>query len=316
MKTISNTKNQHFVSQWEQRLNAANPNAEAKNHRVSRSEPIDREQFNLKSPAEVKVARNLAFLDLFTFDVKSKTLRHNLEHQFGEIERRGASACESILAQLKSPTESIGTHLRHLFVAKLTNFLRNPYCVTKALNTFGAAGQFRPTDPELRALYDRIRTGSRPQGKRVAYHFGLSTADYDWWLRSLFMLVSNLGLFEETVNELLLRSYTSIQVHHFSSPDPQHVVLLSDRGFNSSVNDDRWFEFEFNVSSRVFVQLRATSPEHFATPGLPSECIDACRGQMQIALHTDELSQLIAYNRRTLYQCAEAVFSASPNPVT
>ena len=65
------TRNQHFISQVEQKLNCINPSLPRDRRRIYKFKIDDREEltFNLVNPLGVKIENNLSFNDLYTFDV-------------------------------------------------------------------------------------------------------------------------------------------------------------------------------------------------------------------------------------------------------
>jgi len=67
----NDTRNQHFVTQGEQRLNALNPMADPKNQRIYSFEVVDRENYKLilENPAGRAIGKTLSLFDLFSFDV-------------------------------------------------------------------------------------------------------------------------------------------------------------------------------------------------------------------------------------------------------
>src|SRR5215472_10811453 len=84
------TKNQHFVSQVEQRLNALNPGARPENQRIYEFEIVDRDQHQVRlvNPKGRLISNALSMFDLFSFDVADDGLRANLERVFGTYEAR------------------------------------------------------------------------------------------------------------------------------------------------------------------------------------------------------------------------------------
>jgi DNA-binding transcriptional MerR regulator len=97
---VNQTKNQHFISQVEQRLNAYNPDAARDNQRIYEFEIVDRDKRILKlvDARGRSIKNNLAMLDLFSFDVdKDKNTRANFEEAFHRYERQVRPNTERIL---------------------------------------------------------------------------------------------------------------------------------------------------------------------------------------------------------------------------
>ncbi|MBQ0641246.1 hypothetical protein, partial [Proteus mirabilis] len=74
MNLIDLTKNQHFISQTEQRLNAINPFDKDKNKKIYSFSLIDRESYSIKldSLNGFKISNTLSLNDIFSFDVLEK----------------------------------------------------------------------------------------------------------------------------------------------------------------------------------------------------------------------------------------------------
>lgn len=223
-----------------------------------------------------------------------------------------------------------GPELISLFAAKFLNFLRNPYSVAKVLNTIGEAASALPTDPTLKTAYQEVISGSRPHQRSICQRFGLSDETYERWLRTLFMALASdprtpLNLFEETVKGLFESCYTIVDLHDCSQAAPQHVCLLSDRGFTMPLQNDSEFAFEFNLTSGAFVTYaffdpRAGLEQRFADrstrdPALVERAVAGLRAQVKVSLHVDDLPQLARYNQLTAFQCFSTVYGAHPQPL-
>jgi len=67
------TCNQHFLPRVEQKLNALNPQAKARNLRIYSFRLVDRETYSLalESPNGRSIDGNLSLFDLFSFDVSA-----------------------------------------------------------------------------------------------------------------------------------------------------------------------------------------------------------------------------------------------------
>ncbi len=78
------TKNQHFVSQVEQRLNALNPCARRMSQRIYGFEIVNREQHQVRliSPKGRLISNALSMFDLFSLDVFHRRI---IEQSFERI---------------------------------------------------------------------------------------------------------------------------------------------------------------------------------------------------------------------------------------
>ena len=159
------TRNQHFVTQGEQRLNALNPQADPSNQRIYSFEVIDRESYTLALESSIgrPIGSNLSLFDLFSFDVPGDNrLRLNFESLFHKYEGYIEAHTQSLLGRLNTGSNDIKTEIIDLFAAKLLNFVRNPFSVQKVLNCFPGLASYDPTAPSLLANYRRIVSGRWP----------------------------------------------------------------------------------------------------------------------------------------------------------
>lgn len=324
---LNPTKNQHYISQVEQRLNAIDPTSPK---RIFALKVIDRDKHVLKArdPRGSSIEKSLSYQDLFSLDVVSPIVRNNLEDLFQRYESDIAAHSRILLAKLAAGDGNLKQEIVELFAAKLMNFLRNPFSIRKILNTFGSAASHQFTDPALAAELDAAIKGSRPQRGTVCTRFGISDEEYDRWLRVLFLLLTNapgqpLNLFEEVVKRVLESNWTQVFVVEETGTDSDRVFLLSDRGFNAFSPDLNALglgdavTFEFNVCARASVSFTLADPTPLVTSGrLPASAVDnAIRANVRVSHVRDNRDLLVRYNQRTISHCAEMVFSASASPI-
>lgn len=95
------TRNQHFISQSEQRLNAINPGAERRDRRIHAFRLVDRKNLVVAYEQDegVLLLNNLSFEDLFSLDVQDR-FRLNLEECFQRYERDVAAHTRALLLGL------------------------------------------------------------------------------------------------------------------------------------------------------------------------------------------------------------------------
>src|ERR1019366_10189967 len=100
---MSEARNQHFISQVEQRLNAINPNALPRNQRIYKLRVVDREDRRLMLANEngSPIKANLSLSDLFSFDIDlDGRLRENFESLFNDYEASIPIHTEGVLRKL------------------------------------------------------------------------------------------------------------------------------------------------------------------------------------------------------------------------
>lgn len=316
MDLSSETRNQHFVSQVEQRFNAANPEAASNRQRIFSFRVHDRNSydFRLESRRGRLISGNLSLDDLFTFDVTpDRRSRFNFEVLFQRFEGEITATTESLLQKLAEGDKDIIGEIGSLFTIKLLNFLRNPYSVAKALNTFGVLANYHPTAPAATRMFERVLNGRKPQQARLCTGLGISDADYERWLRMLFMLFSESGdgklsLLESTVKGMFdLKSHAAaVLICTYT----QAKCLLSDRSFSEPLRPPNGIAMEFNLRSNAFIRyLFADHGE--LVPYAPRELVE----QYQEVKHpvsvwhlVDDFECLRGFNRNAIYQCHSRVF--------
>jgi len=316
------TKNQHFVSQVEQRLNAFNPGARLANQRIYEFEIVDPEQHlvRLVSPKGRLISNTLSMFDLFSFDVAGDGVRANLEQVFGTYEGRVSDLTAKLLQAHAARSNSVGQELFDLFVAKMVNFIRNPFSVAKVLNTFGAMAQHHPTNRQIYARYERILTGRRPQQAYLCAQLGITDEQYGAWLRVLFMLLTPLAdgqvtmleqafgaMYEDREHALL------IHLHTYST----ERCLLSDRGWTVPIPEGDNLAFDFNMSAQAFIRYAFLDYDAVLGRPVPPMIRDSLSRGQKVAHLTyfhDDLAALDVFHRRIIEQSFERAFSSGPSP--
>lgn len=318
------TRNQHFLSQVEQRLNAMNPRANADNLRIYAFGIADRENYRLvlEKPNGNPIDRNLSLFDLFSFDVPGGSeLRRNFEALFQRYEADIQNLTVSLLAKLNAGSQDLEAEIVGLFAAKLLNFVRNPYSVAKVLNTFPGLGQYDPTNSLLLAEGDRIVSGRKPHQAHLCGQLGISDAQYVEWLRVLFMLLTPMAenrpnFFEEIIGALFedRTKYIAAIICDYD----HDRCLLSDRGFSQAVADGPLLSFSFNLCGTAFVDYMSADPATLVQGKAPPERIAsaiASRERRQqpvnVTFLRNNLDMLRRYNRRVVDQCYERVFCSA-----
>ena len=289
MYSLSKTKNQHFVSQAELRLNSINPNANEKNQRIYSFEVNDREQFgiNLNSYNGVNINKNsLSLNDLFSFDVLDKN--------------------------------DVKDEVLNLFIAKFMNFIRNPFSIEKVLNTFSLLQNVRPIIEPGKSNFERLLAGNKPQQQYLCKQLRISNQDYLKWLGTIFMLLTEFKLNQPNFMEEVIRSFfedsnrvVSIGVFTYKS----NTCVVSDRGYSIPLSEDNHMSFDFNLCSNSFIRyIFADIEELPVSQNIPKNIIQSYKSMpKKIICHPfkDDLDELEKYNQRTAYQCHQRVFSSS-----
>jgi hypothetical protein len=317
----NDTRNQHFVSQSEQRLNALNPHAPQAKQRIYSFEVTDRENYKLalENPRGQLIANNLARDDLFSFDVPDESrLRLNFEPQFQKYEGHIKPHTENLLSKLNGGNYDVRTEVINLFAAKLLNFVRNPFSVVKVLNTFPGLAHYHPTDPVLLADFRRIVTGRKPQRAHLCAQLDISETQYDEWLGVLFMLMVPMAdgqpsFFQDMIKRLLEdhKTYIAAFIGEYDSAR----CLLSDRGFSQPIADGPHLAFSFNLRANAFMDFvfadPATMVQGNASPEFIAQAVAAWERipkQINVTFVRNNIEMLARFNRRAVEQCYKRVF--------
>ena len=319
MVHLSETKNQHFISQAELRLNSINPGASQENQRIYSFEVTDREAFGyeLSSDRGNKIDGSLSIHDLFSFDVVDRRLRLNFENIFTRYEGRIGSDTESLLSKIAKNDSDIKNEVINLFVAKFLNFVRNPYSVEKVLNTFTVLQKFKPVEEPLKSNFTTLLVGNRPQQEYLCSLLGITHNQYVTWLCTLFMLLSEFregepSFMEETIRSLFENPDTVVFVMIYRYTNSSCVV--SDRGYTIPVPDGKHMAFDFNLSSNAFIRYMFGDLESLTPKGVPQKIIDMYKAQkkeVKVFPFENDMHELEVYNQRTLYQCHSRIYSSA-----
>jgi hypothetical protein len=316
-------KNQHFISQAEQRLNSMNPSAHPRNQKIFNYSVIDRDSFSIKlvNPKGEKIGNNLSYLDLYSFERIDDKTRENFENLFVPYEANITNITKTIIIKMNNNQLPSKEELKMIYGSKMLNFLRNPLSIAKAMNTFGKAAEFRPTDDFGRETYDKIINGRKPHQKHLCERLGISDANYIKWLRMIFMMLFRFpgwetNMFDSYINNAF-EDITSLKVVTICTYADNRVnCLLSDRGYSTIKNEETEFTIEFNLSSSAhigfsFFDIKACSflPEHIKSIPLYKSYL----GNLQIIPYKNNLTLLKNYNSRAIYQCFNCVLSSSSN---
>jgi len=321
----NSSRNQHFVAHVEQKLNACNLESRGGRFRIYSFRIADRDSYRLtlEQPHGRPIHSNLAMLDLFSFDVAGgKRLRSNLEQLFQKYEQGIERHTRSLLQKISQRIFDVKEELVELFAAKLLNFVRNPFCIEKVLNSFPGVADFQPTDAGLLATYRQIIAGKRPHQSYLCAQLGISDQRYAEWLRMLFMLLAPIGpdgcnLFEGVIKGLLENRASHIGA--FLAVHDQPCVLLSDRGFSQPVADGpQIMAMSFNLCSTAFIDFAfadaATLLQGRANPEFLEHAFENWKRRavstVNLTVTHNDVALLARHNRRVVEQCHSRVYCA------
>ncbi|SEF40661.1 hypothetical protein [Billgrantia desiderata] len=322
----SSSTNHHYVSQAEQRLNSIDPSRHKKRQRIYAFSITNREEYEveLDSPAGVKIENNLSHDDLYSFDEFDSERKYSLEGLYGEYEREIGQLTKPLVKKVSANDSNISDELIRVFVLKVLNSFRNPYCIKKTLNTFGSLGTFVPTDEAHKSIYEKIERGADPTRSDIAATFGVSEEEYVGWMKSLFNLLAVKDADGVNIVESMLVSFfadssnmVNIYVNTYSGECEDKYVALSDRGFTILTDTDEHTTYEFNLSSNsfityVFTDIRKYAPSYlWDNQELIERIISGNENQeknVRVHFITNNLKILDRYNKNVVYQSHAKVF--------
>lgn len=314
------TKNQHFVSQVEQRLNAINPSANEKNQKIYSFSLTDRESFSihLDSTKGFKINRTLSLTDLFSFEVLEKeAARYNFETLFHQYEESIKANTESLILKLQYTDSDIKSEILSLFASKFLNFYRNPYSIKKVLNTFPSLRNIHPTNPIHYRNFERVLNGRKPQQEHLCNQLGVTEDEYADWLSIIFLLLTSFeesqpNFFEHFLKRLYENQDTFITVMVYTYEDK--TCLLSDRGYSIPLPEGKHMAWDFNLYSNGFIRYVFSNLDSFASVNAPKELIGNIKSMpksITVRNIVNDLSALEQYNKHVVYQCHQNVFNSS-----
>ncbi|MBE3671308.1 hypothetical protein BOO25_20510 [Vibrio navarrensis] len=319
MELLDNTRNQHFISQAEQRQNAINPNASSRNQKILSFEIIDREYYELRNNGPIKIETSLSIYDLFCFSMLDKKEgQFNFEKLFQRYENEVVQHTHSLIRKVERKDNNVSHELMFIFIAKFMNFVRNPYSIKKVLNTFPQLLDVHPTDPLIYQKYEKVLNGRKPQQAALSKELGISDQQYEQWLRIIFMLLmpidhsQHFNFLENTIAGMFNQPETKVGAFLYTYDKP--CCLLSDRGYNFYPLGNNQEVWEFNLNSKAFIRLVLTSLGELLDDLLPEQYLNLVKDMKHdISLYHlhDDSAELANFNRTTVYQAARYVLSAS-----
>jgi hypothetical protein len=319
------TRNQHFLPQTEQRLNAIDPSVDKDKQRIYEFEILSRDAgaMRLGPPQSRAISSNLAMLDLFSFDVdKKQPLRQNFEALFKRYEDDVRTNTESLLTKLGSGDFAVGDEVVNIYAAKLMNFARNPYSVPKILNTFGELANYTPMEPKARELFNKVLNGRRKHQTHVCRQLEITNAQYNHWLRMLFNMLMELKpgfppMFDQTVKDVFTskKFAMAVLVSTYSTPK----CLLSDRAMTTNIDSERSNGFDFNLNARAFIRYIVMDRQPQRVPAsMPPGAIERfMNSDLPVTLYRehDNEDMLRSFNMNVVAQSHSRVFCATDKEI-
>lgn len=314
----SETKQQHFVSQVEQRFNSINPNADKDNQRIYSFSLKKRDSYmvTMDSKKGINISNNLKILHLFSFDILEDDIyRNNFESLFESYESSIRDNTNSLIVNLEDYESDIQSEIINIFRSKILNFVRNPYSMIKVLSTFSSLKGVYPTNSIRLKNFNRVLEGKNPQQNYICKILGITEKDYRDWLATIFILLNsmekdNVNFLDQAIIGLLEdpNLYTRVYIYTYD----EKSCLLSDRGFNLYTKDNTTV-WEFNLYSYGFIRYVFENIDH-SELSVDKKTLDRFKSipkEISVKVLHNDLIALEIYNKNTVELCYKKVFNCS-----
>lgn len=317
------TKNQHFISQSEQRSNCIDESVSKDKRRIYKFSIVDREEhaISLAGQDGVKIKTNLSFNDLFSFDVQNDQLRKNLETFFHKHEvnldqvSRALIAAAQNRAEISSVTELASKVLK----SKLMGIVRNPFCISRTIGMFKPFLGVYPTDPHFLSEFKLVRDGVKPHLEKVCLAYDVSPEQYHDWLHIIFLSLmtppgSDASMLESMADSLMaspgnmchliIATFDDIEGSRVAIPDTSYLQGTQDPHHNMfmfNLNKNAYAAFSFvDVAKQTMVPVPAILREREGLLGLG----------FSYQIHHNVMQILKNFNSLAVYQSKHNVFCA------
>ncbi|MFE8102025.1 hypothetical protein RBA71_11055 [Brenneria goodwinii] len=334
MSFKNQTKNQHFLSRVEQRLNAINLNTENGSMKIYSFSLLDRDEYKveLESRNGNKISSNLAYIDLYSFDFLDNGIRHNFEEAFGKYEEKVHASTLSFINKIDSNNNDILDELNDVLAMKFLNFIRNPFNIKKVLNTFGALADYYPLNSKLRIEYDKIEKRNDKGVDRICQLFDVEKHQYFKWMRVIFLILMDSlnegrNMLDDIIYQFITdkKQVTAVWVYKFTDENADKKVCLSDRSFVDLADPASGsLVMAFNLTANCFIKLAMIDVKNFLekNPERPDTVenlmaiLESTPKNIEIKLLLNDeyaLEALAHYNRTAILQCHKRVYCSSSN---
>jgi hypothetical protein len=315
------TKNQHFLSQAEQRLNAINPEAKVKKQRIYSFDVLrgeDGADCNLSDPRSVRIESNLSDIDLYSFSLLDDKQRLNFESAFGKYESEVKVWIDSLISKVSSGSDNVAEEVQRIFLLKFLNTLRNPFAMPALINLFSKYANYYPTDTKLKSIYFKIDSNNIPHAEAVCARYNVTKDQYVSWLKILYLILYVKDGDDTNLLESIAKSFYENPLHHIQIflcvYSKEQSVLLSDKGFSKFDPSGASINYEFNLCAKAHIayaftdisKVLADHPLHGN-----EQILNLFKRQpknIKLTLILDNQEMLAAYNKRIVEQSYKSVY--------
>ena len=323
----SNSRNHHYISQVEQRLNAIDKTVKPENQRIYKFSVLSHAPAQIKNndATGVKIEKNLSRKDLYALKTLDEGGQHNLEDAFSAYEDGISKITNSLLKKIEDPAAvNFENELLRLYCLKLINVIRNPHCIKRTLEMFRELHGVLPGNEVLKAHFISLDGANRPQVARICSEFNISKDEYLSWLKLIYLLIlqpldQGLNLIEHLIKSVFDNKNISKDFHIYQYKDDYQDagVLICDRGLIDQQHIEGAQLQMFNLDANTFVTVLFVDIINQKIIPMPPEFSELNFGQANVAkisIKKNDLASLERYNNLCVAVAHSNVYCSSANP--
>lgn len=322
-KLKNNTRNQHYISQCEQKFNSINPENGRSQRKIYSFSIKNSESFDLilDDPFVTKIENNLSSKDLYTFEKLDSENRYNFELFFKKYEDRLHNLTVSLIKKTREGIEAyISDELREIFALKLLNSFRNPYRIKATLEIIGVLSKHRPVDESSNNIYQKIEQNRNDYSKSIAEEFGINEDEYIQWIKSLFILLcldikENKNILDLLIENVFTSKQIRVAIDYYVDKNSENYVVLPDTGYVKICPNPTSLIYQFNLSATILLSyiIQEVNMTEFAQSefNMPREYIQKIISQItniHYQTRINNLETLSEFNKLAISQSHSKVF--------
>ena len=322
-KLKNNTRNQHYISQCEQKFNSINPENGRSQRKIYSFSIKNSESFDLilDDPFGTKIENNLSSKDLYTFKELDSENRYNFELFFKKYEDRLHNLTDSLIKKTREGIEAyISNELREIFALKLLNSFRIPYRIKATLEIIGLLSKHRPVDESSNNIYQKIEQNRNDYSKSIAEEFGVNEDEYVQWVKSLFILLcldikENKNILDLLIENVFTSKQIRVNIDYYADKNSENYVVLPDTGYVKICANPTSLIYQFNLSATILLSyiIQEVNMTEFAQSefNMPREYIQKIISQItniHYQTRINNLETLSEFNKLAISQSHSKVF--------
>lgn len=332
-KFLNLTKNQHFVSQAEQRMNSCSANPDSNKVKIYRFNIEGVSPPRISPDGKVAICRNLSFHDLFTILRTPEKERINLEGLFGRYEGEFSMRATNLLGWVGKARSASGIisgkielngiegcnlsevldDIKFIYKYKILVGIRNPFKIKDTLRDFAFALNRSLAEAGALELYTALEAKNKAEETRICSTYGVSPKEYREWIRLLILFLyvgeDKSAILDGFIDEFFKAKEftTNILICAFDG----EYALLPDTGVVKDEFSDGLATY-MNVSKHCIVALKHTKIDGRFLDQICEENKHKLAGSVFGSLFVNDKKVLAGYNKICVKAAAKQVFSGAP----